>query len=335
MDSSRLSPPKGLVPTRGLRHGQSGQNTGTFHRVSTVRAIPQYFVYGEPDRPLDVGFLHVERVRDRDAVHHGVVVPHTHRHMGQIAFWTKGRGTYVIEDEPREFRSPAVAFVPSDVVHGFTIVPGTDAIVVSIANEVLPDLARPAHFSAVDPVFEQRDTRLAEWSRLRSVFDAIVAEYLEGARGGDTVLASLVTTALSYLARLNSHRPAIETPPRVALALRFREAVNAHFRENRTIADYIDELGTTQHLLSRAVLEVLGLSPNDVILERRLLEAKRLLHFTVRSVEDISFDVGFSDPAYFSRFFRRRTDESPAGWRHARLELAIPRRVHRRSRSNR
>jgi AraC family transcriptional activator of pobA len=290
--------------------------------MSTARAIPQYFVYGEPDRPLEIGFLHVERVRDRNTVHHGVVAAHTHRDMGQITFWTKGRGSYVIEDTPHEFRSPAVAFVPSDVVHGFTIAPGTDAIVVSVANDVLADLAGLARFAVLAPVFEQRGAPLAEWSRMRAVFDAILAEYLQGARGGDTVLAALVTTALAYVARLNSDRPAIETPPRVTLALRFRQAVNAHFRENRAIAGYIEDLGTTRHLLSRAATEVLGMSLNGVILERRMLEAKRLLHFTVRSVEDISFDVGFSDAAYFSRFFRQRTGQSPASWRAARLEAS-------------
>jgi len=48
------------------------------------------------------------------------------------------------------------------------------------------------------------------------------------------------------------------------------------------------------------------MSVKDVVLERRLLEAKRLLTlFTIRPVEDIAFETGFGDPAYSSRFFRR------------------------------
>ena len=50
--------------------------------------------------------------------------------------------------------------------------------------------------------------------------------------------------------------------------------------------------------------------------ERRLLEAKRLLLFTVRSVEHVSYEVGFRDPAYFSRFFRSRAGTPPGEWRH-------------------
>ncbi|ANL38169.1 HTH DNA-binding domain-containing protein (plasmid) [Rhizobium phaseoli] len=61
-------------------------------------------------------------------------------------------------------------------------------------------------------------------------------------------------------------------------------------------------LATTPHLLDKAAREFFGRSVKELLLERRLLEAKRLLMFTVRSVEDIADEIGFEDPAYFSRF---------------------------------
>jgi AraC family transcriptional activator of pobA len=64
---------------------------------------------------------------------------------------------------------------------------------------------------------------------------------------------------------------------------------------------------------------VLGTGVKRVVSERRLLEAKRLLLFTVRTVEDIAYEIGFDDPAYFSRFFRERTGEAPAAWRRKQL----------------
>ena len=64
---------------------------------------------------------------------------------------------------------------------------------------------------------------------------------------------------------------------------------------------------------------MLGTGVKRVISERRLLEAKRLLLFTVRTVEDIAYEIGFDDPAYFSRFFRERTGEAPAAWRRKQL----------------
>ncbi len=79
----------------------------------------------------------------------------------------------------------------------------------------------------------------------------------------------------------------------------------------------------TPHLLDKAAREVFGLSVKELTLERRLLEAKRLLMFTVRSVEDIGREIGFEDPAYFSRFFRKRTGEAPATWRRRHLRPEI------------
>ena len=78
---------------------------------------------------------------------------------------------------------------------------------------------------------------------------------------------------------------------------------------------YIDVLGTTPHLLAKACRTAFGLSVKEFINERRLLEAKRLLLFTVRSVEDIAYEVGFKDAAYFSRFFRLRMQLPPGEWR--------------------
>ena len=57
------------------------------------------------------------------------------------------------------------------------------------------------------------------------------------------------------------------------------------------------------------------------MLRRRLLEAKRLLLFTIRSVEEIAYEIGFRDPAYFSRFFKRYMGEAPGAYRRLRRAL--------------
>ena len=85
------------------------------------------------------------------------------------------------------------------------------------------------------------------------------------------------------------------------------------------MARYVELLATTAHLLDRAARETFGQTVKGMVLERRLLEAKRLLVFTVRPVEDIGRELGFEDPAYFSRFFRNRVGEAPAVWRRGHM----------------
>jgi AraC family transcriptional activator of pobA len=299
--------------------GQTNKIAGTFSGMSSKRDVPEFFVYGEPSRSLDVGFLHVETVRERDNVHLGTVSPHKHPHMGQITFWISGRGRYQIEDSDWDFSAPAVSFVPSDVVHGFVIEPGADAIVVSIANDILNELQSRTTLSVSAPVFVTGSAHLSAWSQTRAVLETLSKEYREGLVGSERILPELVAVVLSYIARLNAGRVGPNASPAVALAIAFRQLVDETYKEAWPVDRYVSALGTTPHLLDKSVREVLGKSVKDVVLDRRLIEAKRLLKFTIRPVEDIAFSIGFKDPAYFSRFFRTHVGQPPSKWRSTGL----------------
>jgi AraC family transcriptional activator of pobA len=284
-------------------------------------AIPEFFVYGEPTRTLDIGFLHVETVLAREAVHQGQVLAHKHPQMAQITFWTSGNGTYRVEDMTWSFSAPTVSFVPSGVVHGFSIEPGTDAIVVSVADDALAAVAEHSLLPLDAPVFVSGRGDAALWQRLANTIAAIHAEYRDGLPGSDRILPPLIAVALSGIARLDAESHAVAVPATVALASRLRRLIDRHFREDWPVERYVEALGTTRHLLDKAALQVLGTGVKQAVGDRRLVEAKRLLLFTVRTVEDIAYEAGFNDPAYFSRFFRHAASLSPAAWRRERLAL--------------
>ena len=65
----------------------------------------------------------------------------------------------------------------------------------------------------------------------------------------------------------------------------------------------------------RATKRAFGSTIKSLIVQRRLQEAKRLLGFTIRSVEDIANELGFNDPAYFNREFKKHTGLAPGLWR--------------------
>jgi AraC family transcriptional regulator, transcriptional activator of pobA len=106
--------------------------------------------------------------------------------------------------------------------------------------------------------------------------------------------------------------------PHEALVRRFREAVDRHYREGWSIARYAVELGTSPPTLTRSCRAVLLQSPGEVVLNRLLLEAMRALTFTTTSIGRIAEDLGFSDPAYFSKFFRARTGLNARAFRRNR-----------------
>ncbi|RWC90977.1 MAG: helix-turn-helix domain-containing protein [Mesorhizobium sp.] len=283
-------------------------------------AIPEFFVYGEPARALDVGFLHVETVQARASVHRGQVLAHKHPQMAQITFWTGGSGTYRIEDKTWSFSAPTVSFMPSGVVHGFDIEPGTDAIVVSVADAALAVLAEQSALPLDQPVFVTGRGEGALWERLGNTVRMIQAEYADRLPGVERILPPLIAVALSGIARLDAQSHAIAVPAAVALGGRLRRLIDRHFREDWPVERYVEELGTTRHLLDKAARQVLGAGVRQAIGDRRLVEAKRLLLFTIRTVEDIAYETGFNDPAYFSRFFRAAVGLSPAAWRKERMQ---------------
>lgn len=96
---------------------------------------------------------------------------------------------------------------------------------------------------------------------------------------------------------------------------KFTLLVDAHYKAKHTVADYADVLAmapkTVTHKFKRLNLP----QPNEVIKNRIILEAKRLLVHTSMTAKEIAHELGYDDPAYFSRQFQIKTGESPSGYR--------------------
>ncbi|MBE8477551.1 helix-turn-helix transcriptional regulator [Streptomyces sp. 3R004] len=95
---------------------------------------------------------------------------------------------------------------------------------------------------------------------------------------------------------------------------RFVDALELHFRELHQAADYAELLGCSVRTLSRAARAATGKGVRELIDERRLLEARRLLRGARWAVRDVAVHLGFTDPANFGRFFRDRTGLTPAAF---------------------
>jgi AraC family transcriptional activator of pobA len=98
---------------------------------------------------------------------------------------------------------------------------------------------------------------------------------------------------------------------------RLRTLVEAQFRHQPTLAALADQLAITPTQLNRICHQVLGHSASRVLHQRLALEAQRDLAYTSMSVKQIALALGFSDAAYFTRFFRRCTGKTPTDWRAA------------------
>lgn len=100
---------------------------------------------------------------------------------------------------------------------------------------------------------------------------------------------------------------------------KFNVLVDTHFLDKRSVKDYAELLNKSPKTLSNLFNIYNQKSPQTIIHERIALEAKRLLHFTDKSVSEIGFKLGYEDPAYFSRFFKKQTGKSPKEFKEVSL----------------
>jgi AraC-like DNA-binding protein len=95
----------------------------------------------------------------------------------------------------------------------------------------------------------------------------------------------------------------------------FGRMVEIHFREKHRVSDYADLIGISPKTLSNKFNKLNFENPNEYIKNRILLEAKRLLIYTDLSVKQISYNLGYEDPAYFNRLFAQKIKVSPSVFR--------------------
>jgi len=98
---------------------------------------------------------------------------------------------------------------------------------------------------------------------------------------------------------------------------RFRQLTELHYRENLSIDEFARMLGVTRAHLHDACLRSTGRTPLAIVHDRLIAEARLRLEQTQLPVEQVGYGLGFRDPGYFNRFFKRLTGQSPGAYRQS------------------
>jgi AraC family transcriptional activator of pobA len=138
-------------------------------------------------------------------------------------------------------------------------------------------------------------------------------------QGRALMLGWLARCMLLWLSRLRQDGSDVPVPVglRTSRLLRFRQLVERHYREQRNIGFYAKSLALTERSLRRLCRDAEGLSPGRIIDARIALEARRRLLYSHEPVSSIAYDLGFEDPAYFSRYVRRHAGAAPSELRRS------------------
>lgn len=94
-----------------------------------------------------------------------------------------------------------------------------------------------------------------------------------------------------------------------------KNAIELHYRTKHSASEYADILSITPKALTRLTKTHLNKTLTDLITERIIIEAKRELYLTNKTVKEIAFELGYNDEYYFSRFFKKNTEVAPQLYR--------------------
>ncbi len=108
----------------------------------------------------------------------------------------------------------------------------------------------------------------------------------------------------------------IETPKssKVDLLREFNMLVEQYFKEEHSVSFYADKLFRSPKTLSNNFAK-LNRSPLQIIHERIVLEAQRLLIYTDKTAKEIAYEIGFDDASHLSRLFKKQTSQSPTDYK--------------------
>ena len=283
--------------------------------------IPSFYLYGEPHRFVGDNFVHVEALDDRSRPSEWTIKPHSHVELCHIFLATSGGGRLRADGQEIDFTAPCLLFVPATTVHGFQWFADSTGTVLTMANRYVDDLSNQDEF--LENAFNHpRIVKLAgaDLRAVEQLMATLMRELSWSAPGHRAAVNSAVLSLLVFaLRRTNMEtRPATRPGPQATVVARLRERIEQRFRLRETVKDYAKALGISESALRVACAKIAGASPMQMLDQRSLLEARRLLLYSNLSVAEIAYGLGFSDPAYFSRFFSNNVAASPSAYRNSR-----------------
>ncbi|MES2536797.1 MAG: helix-turn-helix domain-containing protein [Pseudomonadota bacterium] len=294
--------------------------------MSPVTDVPVYKLYGEFEQWLMPDMVHCETIAARSELHDWQIDPHQHHGLFQILYLKSGSAKIRLDDRHHDLGADGILLVPQMCIHGFKFSRDADGHVITLAYPLLGKISHGIG-DWLTRLGSPHIHRLAdddESACLKTAFRALDIEYKGNAPHRNLLMESLLQAILIWLGRTASPAARAQTK-----GINRGEEHFAHFcamieedyARHFPVAHYAHRTGITPAHLNVLCRQAVGQSALALIHERLLLEAKRKLVYTSMTVSVVSDTLGFSDPAYFTRFFKRQIGLSPKDFRNQAKSL--------------
>jgi AraC family transcriptional regulator, transcriptional activator of pobA len=231
--------------------------------------------------------------------------------LHKLMWLSKGHARVMVNGATRGIGPNTFVLVPSNIPHTFEV--GLHTYGSYIAIDPKAEISLPPQ-SFVFPVLNiMQQTEIAKY------VDSILAEATSDAPGRFMAVEAYVSLLLVHILRLTGDKiEDIKETASQKLMRKFSRILERQFHSGSTLSDYADVLGVTTTHLSRVARDMNGKSAGQMIQDRVLSEATYLLLHSNDKIQDISKKLGFSSPAYFTRLFNSKLNQTPKDYRKSR-----------------
>ncbi|MGJ1537778.1 helix-turn-helix domain-containing protein [Sphingobacterium multivorum] len=279
--------------------------------------------------PMDNEFVHgiaIDRIlieqADFKASNYYAQATQPHRDEGHT-FHIVENGSVFIEIDFQKYQidAPAVVYMHPNQVHRILEFSSMNVCSLAITSENL----NPEYCSFLERLVPLKPLQLTrDFSAKISELFAICLNFLRAKKDvlHHLVLKDSCNTLVGFIisAFLSQAGPPAKLSRTELISKRFQQLLEISYLTNKRPNEYAKLLHISTHYLNENVKNTTGLSVSQHIQNRVILEAKRLLYHTDKSVKEIAFELGYDDYPYFSRIFTKAVGLSALAFRSKRHE---------------
>lgn len=240
----------------------------------------------------------------------------------RIGLLKEGEGELIIGIHKFKARKNTLVVIPSrvitsskdwsDDVEGFVMLFNIDFFLQNnFSHQIIEN--KKILTSSIQPYVHLTDEQAEE---VAAIFNTILEEKHSEHHNKYELIALKIIELLILSERLFEIEMSLTSrPPSIDMLKRFIDLLDTHFSKEHSVKFYAEQLLIHPNHLNSLIKKHSGMSAKESIQNRLLLEIKYLLHSTNLSIKQISNQMGFSDPNYFTTFFTRFESVSPGNYR--------------------
>ncbi len=246
---------------------------------------------------------------------------HNHNYY-HLVFFTEGSGTHIIDFEQFPVKKGMIYFMRPGQVHQWKFENKYDGYVINFSANffdwigINSSVLQQFSFFKTMLLSEQVFTIQAQQSNdLISVFEDILKEYGLNDAYSNFKMATLTLQMCVMVQRLVNLEHVKRNDYQSVLINNFQNLIEQYYTEKKLPKQYAELLYITPNHLNALCKDVLGISSGELIRNRIILEAKRLLVNKELTINEITYLLNFKDSSYFVKFFKKYTNFTPDQFR--------------------